>query len=53
MLSFATTTRILNFFFFFFCFLILIRAIVFLAPLGSQNLNKKGKTKGIIAFVVK
>ena len=36
-----------------FCFLMLIRAVVIKAPWGLQNLNKKGKTKGIMVVVVK
>ena len=49
MASFTTTTRMLQFF----CFLMLIGAIVILGPWGLQNLNKKGKTKGIMVVVVK
>ena len=34
-------------------FPMLIRAIVIETQLGLQNLNKKGKTKGILVVVVK
>ena len=37
----------------FFCFLMLIRAIVRIAPLGLQKLNLQRKTKWIMVAVVK
>ena len=36
-----------------FLFLMLIRAIDILIPLGLENLNNKEKTKGILVVVVK
>ena len=36
-----------------FLFLMLIRAIVILIPLGLEHLNNKEKTKGILVAVVK